>query len=423
MANYRFFNAKIAQFSGTPSILKGELRTENGRISYVGTEAAPREMRFDREIDCRGNLLLPGFKNAHAHTGMTFLRSHADDMPLQEWLEHQVFPYEALLTPEDVYTLVQHGIAEYLASGITSALDMYYFRDATAQACLDSGFRLVFNCVGGDIKRIEEEYQTYNSLDPLLSYRLGTHAQYTATLEQLRAITELAQQNGEPFLTHLHETRREVDGCIREYGMTAIQLLDSIGAFDYGGTGFHLVHLDERDMEILRDRHIYAVTCPCSNLKLSSGIAPVAELMKRGIPVAIGTDGAASNNALDMFREMLLVSFLQKYLHGADACDALDVLKMACCTGSKAMYLDDLDDLAAGKAADIIMIDLSQPNMQPENNILKNVVYSGGKQNVIMTMIDGCILYENGEYLNGLDTERLNAEANAIIRRMEKRLS
>ena len=420
MSKYRFFNAKIAQFQGCPSILEGELHTENDRIVFVGNRAPDSTEKFDREIDCKGNLLLPGFKNAHAHTAMTFLRSHADDLPLQEWLTNQVFPYEGLLTPEDIYTLVQLGILEYLSSGITSALDMYFFRDATAQACIDAGFRLVFSCVGGDAKVAEAEYNALNNLDPLLSYRLGTHAQYTATEEQLKALIELAHQYKEPFCMHLHETRREVDECIGKTGMTALGYLDSLGAFEYGGTGYHLVHMTDDDMRIMKDHNMFAVSCPCSNLKLSSGIAPLDKMGNFGIRLALGTDGAASNNALDMFREMMLASFLQKCTVGPSAGDPLKILTMACSTGAHAMYLEDCDDLAEGKLADIIMLDLSQPNMQPVNNILKNVVYAGGKQNVIMTMIAGNILYENGVYLNGLDVESISQKSNEIIRRMEK---
>ena len=226
----------------------------------------------------------------------------------------------------------------------------------------------------------------------------------------------------EPFCTHLHETASEVQGCIERYGMRPLALLEKMGAFEYGGTGYHLVHLDERDMEILKDHGMYAVTCPASNAKLASGVAPIVELMERGIPVAIGTDGAASNNCLDMFREMFLVTGLQKLRHGADACDALAVLKMACVTGAHAMYLPDCDALLPGKQADVVMLDLHRPNMQPENNILKNVVYSGSKENVALTMVAGRILYEKGAFLTIPDPERVYADSAAVIARMRKSL-
>jgi len=423
MKKIRFFNAKIAQFpkNDMPHIVEGELWTNDTKIDYVGparTDAAAQN--FTREIDCRGNLLLPGFKNAHSHAAMTFLRSHADDLPLQEWLFQQVFPYEDLLTPEDIYTLVHHGILEYLTSGITSMFDMYFFRDAAAQAAIDAGFRMVFCNVGGPAEKAAEEYKKFNKLHPLVSFRMCTHAEYTASEEQLKDLIALAHEFQSPFCTHLCETKTEVDGCIERHGMRPLAYFESLGAFRYGGTGYHLVHLDESEMDVMQRNGIYAVTCPGSNVKLASGIAPITELMERKIPVAIGTDGAASNNCLDMFREMFLVTGLQKLRHGADACDALEVLRMACCTGADAMFLRDCDDLAAGKQADLVMIDLHRPNMQPENNILKNIVYSGSKENVALTMVAGSILYEKGQFFTGVDPEKIYHDANAIIRRMER---
>ena len=423
MSKIRLFHAKIADFSGVPSVLTGELWTEDDRISYVGP---PRQdagaQGFDREIDCRGNLLLPGFKNAHTHAAMGFLRSHADDMPLQQWLFEQVFPYEDLLTPEDIYTLVQLGIMELLTTGVTSMFDMYFHRSAAAQSAIDAGCRLVFCNVGGPLKKAQEEYRQFSALHPLISFRMGTHAEYTASRQQLEELVGFTREVKEPFCTHLHETASEVQGCIERYGMRPLALLEKMGAFEYGGTGYHLVHLDERDMEILKDHGMYAVTCPASNAKLASGVAPIVELMERGIPVAIGTDGAASNNCLDMFREMFLVTGLQKLRHGADACDALAVLKMACVTGAHAMYLPDYDALLPGKQADVVMLDLHRPNMQPENNILKNVVYSGSKENVALTMVAGRILYEKGAFLTIPDPEKVYADSAAVIARMRKSL-
>ena len=201
--------------------------------------------------------------------------------------------------------------------------------------------------------------------------------------------------------------------------MRPLDLLDRMGAFDFGGTGYHLIHLDQKDYEILKHRGIYAVTCPSSNLKLSSGVCPVSALLAQGIPVALGTDGPASNNCLDMFREMFLVSGLQRLTCGTDACTAEDILTMACSTGAHAMYLERCDDLKAGNLADLIMLDLSRPNMQPENNILRNIVFSGSKDNICMTMINGRILYENGTYSIKDDPEKIYQEAAEILHRME----
>lgn len=418
----RFYNAKILPLDGSTPLFSGELVTCESRIISLGREGSYAGAA-DREIDCRGNLLMPGFKNAHTHSGMTFLRSLADDLPLQRWLMEQVFPKEAQLTPDDVYFLTKLAIMEYLTSGITMMFDMYFSRDSIASAAIDTGFRTALvgcaNDYGGTAQETADEYAKFSKLHPLISYRLGFHAEYTSSEPLLRDLAALVADLKQPFYTHLNETRAEVESCIAHSGMRTIEYLDSLGLFNYGGGGYHCVHVSEREMEILKARGMYAVTCPGSNTKLASGIAPVYEYLRRGIPVAIGTDGPASNNCLDFFREMFLTTGLQKLSHGAEAVDAMDVLTMACKNGAYACGFSDCDCLAAGKQADLIMIDLAQPNMQPLNNIEKNVVYSGSKQNVALVMIAGKVLYERGEFYIGEDPARIYAEANRIIRRMK----
>ncbi len=426
--NIRFYNAKILTMQNM-KILEGELWVQDKQILYVGDgsdvdtvyqELALESIVWDREIDCEGNLLMPGFKNAHTHSGMTLLRSYADDMPLAEWLNEGVFPIEAKMDGEMVYHLTKLAILEYLTSGITAVFDMYLTPETIAQACVDMGMRCVQ--VGGQnnfsqsLELTERMYQKLNHDDPLLSYFIGFHAEYTCSLELLKSVAALAHKYQAPVFTHLAETQAEVEGCKERYGMSPVKLLDSLGMFAYGGGGYHCIYLDEEDMEIFQKRGLSVVTNPASNAKLASGIAPIAEYLRRGINVAIGTDGPASNNCLDMFREMFLVTGLAKLREkDAAAVDAWEVLKMATVNGSKAMNLLDADVLAKGKAADIIMIDLHQPNMQPINNIPKNIVYSGSKQNVKMTMIQGKILYENGQFTKAYDVEEIYRKANEII--------
>lgn len=215
------------------------------------------------------------------------------------------------------------------------------------------------------------------------------------------------------------ETAREVEECKKRYGMTPAVFLDSMGMFEFGGGGYHCVHMTGEDMEIFRRRRMYVITNSGSNTKLASGIAPIAEYDRRQIPVAIGTDGPASNNCLDMFREMFLVTGLSK-LREKDAAsmDAMKVLQMATVNGARAMRLNRCDILAKGRLADIIMIDLNQPNMQPILNIPKNLVYSGSKSNVCMTMINGKILYRNGEFNIGDSPETIYEKANQIVKRI-----
>lgn len=410
-------------------ITEGEVWVQDERILYVGDhksaddickELGISSIVWDRETDCRGNLLMPGFKDAHTHSGMTLLRSYADDLPLQDWLNKQVFPIEAKLDGEMIYHLTKLAILEYLTSGITTIFDMYLTPDTIAKACVDMGMRCVQvsgqNNFSQSLELTEAMYRKLNHSDPLLSYFIGFHAEYTCSKELLESVAGLAHKYKAPVYTHLSETKAEVEGCRERYGMTPAKLLDSIGMFDYGGGGYHCVYMNEEDMDIFCKRNLSVVTNPGSNTKLASGIAPVSEFLKRGINVAIGTDGPASNNCLDMFREMFLVTGLAKLKEqDASAVDAMEVLKMATVNGSKAMNLPDTDILEKGKLADIIMVDLHQPNMQPINNIAKNLVYSGSKQNIKMTMIHGRILYENGEFKANIDAEEIYRKANEII--------
>lgn len=412
----RFYNARILTMQDN-TVTDGELHTENERISYIGAPNGAKD--FDREIDLKGNLIIPGFKNAHTHTAMTFLRSFADDMPLSDWLNKQVFPREAKLTEEAIYVFTQLGNMEYLTSGITSSFDMYFKLPAYASANTDMGFRTVIcgsiNDFGGTVEACEEEYNTYNSMDPLISYQLGFHAEYTTKREIMEGMAALSQKYKAPVFAHNSETKAEVDGCRERYGMTPTQLFDKLGMLEYGGGGFHCVWFDDKDIEIFRDKGLWMVTNPASNLKLASGVAPICEMRRKGMTnFAIGTDGAASNNCLDMFREMFLVTGLQKVRESdASACSAYDVLEMATKGGALCMGLKDCDVLKAGKLADFAVIDLSQPNMQPLHNIPKNLVYAGSKQNVSMTVINGKILYENGKFTT-VDADEIYTRANKL---------
>lgn len=427
----RFYNARILTMEENCEIFEGEVWIQEERIIYVGKgddlddfykRTGLTCLILDKEIDCRGNILMPGFKNAHTHSGMTVLRSLADDLPLQDWLTTQVFPTEGKLTGEDVYHLTKLAVLEYLTSGITAIFDMYLTPDTIAQACEDAGMRCVqvgsINRYGPSVGEIEDLYHSLNHRHPLSSFVLGFHAEYTCEKELLVEMAALAHKYQAPMYTHNAETALEVEECVQRYGMTPTVFLDSLGMFDYGGGGFHCVHMSDADIAVFKEKKLTVVTNPGSNTKLASGIAPISRFLEEGIPVAIGTDGPASNNCLDMFREMFLVTGLAKLKEGdASAVSADKVLRMATVNGAKALGLKDCDVLAEGKLADIIMIDMDQPNMQPINNIVKNIVYSGSKQNIKMTMIHGKILYENGTFHIGEEPEAIYRQANAIAAR------
>ena len=423
----RIYNAKIITMADGTDILEGEIHIAGERISFTGTREEAGKLNeqpvWDKEIDACGNVIMPGFKDAHTHSAMVFLRSYADDLPLHEWLYNRVFPMEAKLTEEDVLWCSKLAILEYLTSGITANFDMYMKNEANAKASCEAGFRTVLcgsiNDFGGTIDEIEAEYNHFNNYNSLVSYQLGFHAEYTTKRETLEGMACLADKYKAPVYTHNSETKEEVEGCIGRYGMTPTAFLDSLGMFNYGGGGFHCVHMTDEDLNICKEKNIWVVTNPASNAKLASGIAPVKKMLDMGIGLAIGTDGAASNNCLDMFREMFLTTALQKVsIPDASAVDANDVLYMATAGGAHAMGLKDCDTLEKGKYADLIMIDLNQPNMQPLNNISKNIVYSGSKQNVKLTMVAGKILYEDGKFNIGTDAEEIYAKANESITRM-----
>ena len=378
MSSIRLYHAKILTMEEDAEVFDGEVHIDGNRISYVGENNSELNKRkFTREIDCEGNLLMPGFKNAHTHSAMTFLRSYADDLPLQNWLNDRVFPMEAKLQKGDIEILSKVAVLEYLTSGITSNFDMYVDNYQHAKTSVQMGFRTVFcgelNNFTGSLARTREEYEMLNKGNELVSFRLGVHAEYTTSRELLEGMAELAHEYKQPVYLHLAETKKEVEECKMRYGMSPVQFLDSIGLFDYGGGGFHGVWMDETDR----------------------------------------------NNALDMFREMYLAAVLPKLKYkDAAVMDAADVLKMATTGGALAMGLPECMYVKEGQFADLILIDLQRPNMQPVHNLVKNLVYSGSKENVKMTMVNGMVLYENGEFFVGESPSEIYAKANEVTKRI-----
>lgn len=416
----RFTNARILTMENT-DIFNGELWVKDNRIEYVG-KSTNEESKFDRTIDCNGNLLMPSFKNAHTHSAMTFSRSLADNLPLDIWLNTKIFPMEAKLTPDHVYWFAKLAIMEYFRCGTTAAFDMYFHIDSAARASDESGFRFAFvsgmNNFGG-FETLEENYLKFNDYSDLVSYNLGFHAEYTTSLELMKGLSDLCHKYEESCFAHNSETKLEVAGCIERYGKTPTELMEDLGLFDFGGGGFHCTHMTDNDYEIFKKRNLLAVTNPCSNLKLSSGIADIKRFVDEGINVSIGTDGAGSNNSLNIFRDLYLATVLSNVRGEGEAnVDPLVLLKGLTTVGPRYMKLKDADILKEGKLADIIMIDLKNPSMQPINNIATNLVYSGSPDVVKMTMINGKIVYENGNYLT-IDSEEVISKCNSLINELK----
>ena len=377
----RFFGGKVLTHNNNFDITTDEVWVDKNKIVYVGPEK--KGGKFEREINLNGNLLMPTFKNAHTHSAMTFGRSYSDDLPLDRWLNEKIFPIEAKLESEDIYHLSKLAFLEYLTSGTSACFDMYYFPESMARASVDFGFRTVMcgavNNFKESVEKLEEYYKTYNNYNELISYRLG----------------------------------------FERYDKTPTELFEEIGLWNWGGGGYHSVWLSDNDLQVYKKRGLWAIINAGSNSKLASGICDVQKMSNMGINLAVGTDGPSSNNALDMFREMYLISVLQKLKYNdAAAMDANEILKAATSGSAKCMGLTDCDCIAEGKLADLMIIDLERPNMQPINNITKNLVYSGSKDDVKMTMINGKILYENGEFVN-IDKEEIYAKAQEICNRLK----
>lgn len=420
----RFFNGRVLKLNGSFEITDEEVWTDGNKIVYIGKEQTDDNTAFEREIDLQGNLLMPSFKNAHTHSAMTFARSYSDDMPLQEWLYDKIFPLEDKLTADDIYKLSKIAFLEYLSSGISACFDMYYFPEAIAKASIEMGMRTVLcgavNNFKESVELLEEYYSKYNNYHELISYQLGFHAEYTTDKSLMKKIAKLAKKYAAPVFMHSSETMEETQACINTYSKTPTELFDKLGLFDFGGGAFHSVWVDDNDLNIYKKRGVWAVINTGSNSKLASGVAPVEHMSDMGINLALGTDGPSSNNALDIFREMYMTCVLQKIKNkNAAAMDANKVLEMATVGSARCMGLNDCDRIEIGKNADLIVIDLKRPNMQPILNITKNLVYSGSKENVKLTMINGTILYENGEFIN-CDIEKIYADAAEVVTRLNQ---
>ena len=268
------------------------------------------------------------------------------------------------------------------------------------------------------VSLLEEYYNKYNNYDELISYQLGFHAEYTTSQPIMSDIAKLAEKYEAPVFMHSSETMGETQECIHQYNKTPTELFEKLGLFNYGGGAFHSVWVCDEDLDIYKKYGVYAIINSGSNSKLASGVAPVEAMLKKGINLAMGTDGPSSNNALDMFREMYLTCVLQKIKNkDAASTDANEILKMATVGSARCMGLDDCDCIDIGKKADLIVIDLKKPSMQPIHNITKNLVYSGSKDCVKLTMVNGKILYENGEFPT-LDIERIYKDANEVVERI-----
>ena len=416
---YYFFNANVLSQG---EIFKGSVIVENNKITYVGKELP--NVQADRKIDVKDNILMSGFVNAHSHSPMTLLRGLSDDVSLHVWLYDNMFKAESKMTPEDVYYGEMLGIAEQVRNGITCIEECYFYNDQILKALKKSGMRCRLALPGvfdGEIKDILKTLdKTISEMDgELIRPVVYGHSIYTLTDEQIAILVDYSAKHKLPMSLHLAETLKEVGDCTVKYDKTPAELLEDLGVFDRKTTLYHCVHMDKDDIKILSDYDVNVVTCPSSNLKLGSGIAPVFAMRNQGVNVCLGTDGAASNNSLDMFKEMFLVATLNKAtLYDASILKANEVLDMATKNGAKALGYDNLGDIVEGNLADLILINLDTPHQMPRINLISNLVYATKSSDVYFTMINGKVVYEDGKFNIGEDLADIYKNVQKISNRI-----
>lgn len=408
----KIINAHVLTMDGY-GIENGTVLIEDSNIIFVGKET---EVEADKTIDAKGKVLMPGFVNAHAHSAMSILKNVADSVNLSTWLNEHMWPLEMKLNDSVTYHATYLAIAEYVKSGITCFADMYQYHKGTLKAIEDSGIRasvcLGLHPVAGvrTPEEIEQEYLKYNYLNESINFNFYVHSIYANELEDIEKVIALAKKHNVGIFTHMSETLDEVSDCtVKNNGLTPPKLMEELGLFDLPATVAHAVHVDSEDIEVLKEYNVNVVSCPASNLKLGSGIAPLNALRKAEINLSLGTDGAASNNSLNMFREMYLASVLQKaQLRDASVMEPGFILKMATVNGAKALNFDSIGKIKEGYKADLILLDLNKIETTPINNVKNTIVYSASPNNVYLTMVNGKVLYEDGKlYINKTEEEIL----------------
>ena len=400
-------NAKILTLKNE-KIIDGEILVAGNKIAQIAQKI---NSKADRVIDCEGNLLMPGFKNAHTHSAMIFMRGFIKDAPLEIWLNKYVLPLEGRIQKGNVYHLTKLAYLEYLESGITSVFEMYYYPEEIVKASKDFGMRTLvllspYNTNLNKIKSINSK--------GLISLTLGFHSLYTSREKDLKFVSKLSKKIKSPIYTHCSETIKEVNDSKRKNNLTPVENLNRLKLLNQGGGIFHGVHLNGKDISILKKHNFYVCTCPSSNMKLHSGLAPIESLLKNKVMIAMGTDGASSKDPLDMTREMKIMS-------NKHSLKSFDILKMATVNGARFMNLNKCDVLAKGKLADIIMIDLHARNMKPSRCIINNLVCNATKDNVMMTMIDGKILYYKHKFYLKEDIKKIRRNANIVTNRLTRK--
>jgi 5-methylthioadenosine/S-adenosylhomocysteine deaminase len=413
-----------------PAYPKKYVGIQDQKIAYIGT-AKPAGYEGARVIDGLNKLLVPGFVNAHTHASMTLFRSYADDLQLMDWLQNMIWPAEAGLTPEDCYWGTKLAILEMLKSGTTAFADMYFFMDETARCIEETGIRASIGrcvvsagCADGGAAKLQEAVQLYKDwhgkAEGRITVMLQPHAPYTCSKAYLKQVVAAAEKLGSEIHMHLSETQQEVKDCVKQQGLTPIAYADSLGILDQGALIAHAVWATPAEIALMARKKARVAHNPQSNLKLASGIAPVTAMLDAGVTVALGTDGASSNNNLDMLEECRLAALLHKGVNRDPlAIPAKTALAMATVNGAKALGYDNLGRLEVGCLADLVLYDMDKPHWHPRNDRVSLLVYAANAMDTDTVIVNGRVVLEKGQPCY-IDTEKVYAECEARSRRLMK---
>lgn len=417
-----------------PVIAQGAIAIEDDRLAYVGPETdLPPAWDAEETILAEDMVALPGLVNCHTHSAMTLFRSYADDLPLRQWLEDKIWPLEGKLQKEDIYWGAQLALAEMIRSGTTTFADMYFHMDMVARAVVEAGVRAclsqgligVQDVAGLRLKAGESLVREWHGAgEGRITTMLGPHAPYTCSPDYLVKVADRAAKLGVGLHIHLAETKQEVEEIQARYGLRPVAHVAKLGLFQVPTLAAHCVHLTEEEINLLAENRVGVAHCPESNLKLASGVAPVPAMLASGVVVAMGTDGAASNNNLDLLEETRTAALLAKGISGdPTALKADEALAMATINGAKALGLEkDIGSLEVGKKADIILVNTRVPHWQPHNDVIAHLVYSARGSDVDTVIVNGRVLMA-GRQLKTLDLERIYTKVNsrtALLKRLSK---
>ncbi len=422
-------NGLVVTMDAKMSVIEdGSLAIKNGEVVALGPSTTIKESyKAADTINAAGKIIMPGLVNTHTHAAMTVFRGMADDLPLDTWLQSHIWPAEAkFITATSVRTGGNLALAEMIHSGTTTFSDMYFFSDELAQAAKKAGVRAIIgealiDFPTPDSKSPEESFAIIEKLagkwqnDPLITIAVAPHAPYTCSPTTLRSAKILADKLGLPLSIHVSETKKEVREVTEKYGVPPFEHLNNLGFF--GGTviAAHAVYPSSKEIALMAGKNVGVAHNPISNMKLASGVAPIPEMLQAGVAVGLGTDGAASNNNLSMFKEMNAAALLQKVSRlEPTALSALAAVKAATIGGAKVLGMEKrIGSLEEGKRADLILIELNRPHLVPLYNVYSHLVYAANGADVETVVIDGRVVMQNKKLLT-LDEESVMQEAKML---------